>query len=106
MLITLGVIALLANKMLNSQIGCTKSLHFLWLNKLEIFSPQIFCSKNISIHMIILRTIILNGRRGGGVVANTLDYQSRDSKIVPRLLQSFRCDFKPRSLLRMTSLLI
>ena len=45
-------------------------------------------------------------RRGGGVVDNTLDYQSRDPKIDPPLLRSFGLDFKPRSRLRMTSLLV
>ena len=43
---------------------------------------------------------------GGGVVDNTPDYQSRDRKIDPPLLQSFIWDFKPRSRLRMTSLLV
>ena len=45
-------------------------------------------------------------RRGGGVVDNTLDYQSRDRKIDPPLHRSFGRDFKPRSRLRMTSLLV
>ena len=45
-------------------------------------------------------------RSGGGVVDNTLDYQSRDRKIDPPLLRSFGWDFKPRSRLRMTSLLV
>ena len=36
-------------------------------------------------------------RSGGGVVDNTLDYQSRDRKIDPSLLRSFGPDFKPRS---------
>ena len=45
-------------------------------------------------------------RSGGGVVDNTLDYQSRGRKIDPPLLRSFGWDFKPRSRLRMTSLLV
>ena len=45
-------------------------------------------------------------RSGGGVVDNTLDYQSRDRKIDLPLLRSFGWDFKPRSGLRMTSLLV
>ena len=45
-------------------------------------------------------------RSGGGVVDNTLDYQSRDRMIDPPLLWSFGWDFKPRSHLRMTSLLV
>ena len=43
---------------------------------------------------------------GDGVVDNTLDYQSRGRKIDPPLLQSFGWDVKPRSRLRMTSLLV
>ena len=46
------------------------------------------------------------GRSGGGVVDNTLDYQSRGRKMDPPLLRSFGWDFKPRSRLRMTSLLV
>ena len=45
-------------------------------------------------------------RNGGGVVDNTLDYQSRDRKIDPPLPRSFGWDFKPRSRLSMTSLLV
>ena len=45
-------------------------------------------------------------RSGDGVVDNTLDYQYRGRKIDPPLLRSFGCDFKPRSRLRMTSLLV
>ena len=45
-------------------------------------------------------------RSGGGVVDNTLDYQSRGREIDPPLLRSFGWDFKPRSRLRMTSLLV
>ena len=47
-----------------------------------------------------------SNRSGGGVVDNTLDYQSRGRKIDPPLLRSFGWDFKPRSRLRMTSLLV
>ena len=43
---------------------------------------------------------------GSGVVDNTLDYQYRGRKIDPPLLRSFGWDFKPRSRLRMTSLLV
>ena len=46
------------------------------------------------------------GRSGSGVVDNTLDYQSRDRKIDPPLHRSFGRDFKPRSRLGMTSLLV
>ena len=45
-------------------------------------------------------------RSGGGVVDNTLDYQSRDRKIETPFLRSFGWDFKPKSRLRMTSLLV
>ena len=45
-------------------------------------------------------------RSGGNVVDNTLDYQSRDREIDPPLRRSFGRDFKPRSHLCMTSLLL
>ena len=52
-------------------------------------------------------------RHGGSVVDHTLDYQSRDRKINSPLLRSFgrfgrsECnEVKPRSRLRMTSLLV
>ena len=32
--------------------------------------------------------VTLDGRSGGGVAGNTLDYQSRDCKIDPQLLRS------------------
>ena len=41
-----------------------------------------------------------------GQLTYTLDYQSRGCKIDPPLLRSFGWDFKPRSRLRMTSLLV
>ena len=50
--------------------------------------------------------VTLGGRSGGGVVDNMLDYESRDHKIDPQLLRSFGWDFKLRSCLRMTSLLV
>ena len=43
---------------------------------------------------------------GGGVVDNTIDYQSRDCKTDPPLLRSFGRDFKARSRLCMISLLM
>ena len=49
---------------------------------------------------------LMQYRSGGGVVDNTLDYQSRGRKIDPPLLRSFGWDFKLRSRLRMTSLLV
>ena len=45
-------------------------------------------------------------RSGGSGVDHALDYQSRDREIDPSLLRSFGSDFKPRSRLRMTSLLV
>ena len=45
-------------------------------------------------------------RSSGSVVNNTLDYQSRDREIDPPLLLSFGSDFKPRSRLRMTLLVV
>ena len=53
-----------------------------------------------------IRDISGKTRSGGGVVDNTLDYQSRGRKIDPLLLRSFGWDFKPRSRLPMTSLLV
>ena len=53
-----------------------------------------------------LLLLLILPRSGGGVVDNTLDYQSRGRKIDPPLLRSFGWDFKPRSRLRMTSLLV
>ena len=50
--------------------------------------------------------VTLGGRSGGGVVDNMLDYESRDHKIDPQLLRSFGWDFKLRSHLCMTSLLV
>ena len=41
------------------------------------------------ITIIIITKIIIIFRSGGGVVDNTLDYQSRDRKIDPSLLRSF-----------------
>ena len=43
---------------------------------------------------------------GGSVVDNTLDYQSVPHKIDRSLLRSFGRDFKPRSRLRIKSLLV
>ena len=43
------------------------------------------------------------GWSGGAMV---LDYQSRDLQVDPPLLRSFGGDFKPKSRLRMTSLLV
>ena len=54
----------------------------------------------------ILKPKLKTDGSGGGVVDNTLDYQSRGRKIDPPLLRSFGWDFKPRSRLRMTSLLV
>ena len=45
-------------------------------------------------------------RSGGSIVDNRLDYHSSGRKFDPLLLWSFRRDFKPRSHLRMTSLLV
>ena len=45
-------------------------------------------------------------RSGSSQVGNTLDYQSRDRKIDSLLLLSFGWDFKLRSRLCMTSLLV
>ena len=47
-----------------------------------------------------------DARSGGGVVDNALDYLSMDRKIDSPLLRSFGRDFKPRSRLDMTSLLV
>ena len=45
-------------------------------------------------------------RSGGNEVDNALDYRSRDRKIDPPLLRSFGRGLKPRSRLRMTSLVV
>ena len=49
-------------------------------------------------------TLVVCSRSGGSVVDNMLDYQFRDREIDPPLLRPL--DFKPRSSLRMTSLLV
>ena len=60
-------------------------------------------TQHLSFHLYIPSFVI---RSGCGVVDNTLDYQSRDRKIDPPLLRSLGWDFKPRSCLRMTLLLV
>ena len=58
-----------------------------------------------SLFMVHFPVVLLTVRSGGSVVYQTLDYKSTDRKIDPQLLRSSGGDFKPRSRLRMTSLL-
>ena len=50
--------------------------------------------------------LLSNYRGGSSIVDKTLYFQSRDRKVDPPLLRSFRWDFKPRYRLCMTSLLV
>ena len=45
--------------------------------------------KNHVLELVLISYCIIRGRSGGGVVDNTLDYQSRGRKIDPPLLRSF-----------------
>ena len=60
--------------------------HFLWHTVVKVYGYT-FRGSNFVIY--IFASLFKKKRSGGGVVDNTLDYQSRDRKIDPPLLRSF-----------------
>ena len=85
----------------NAQISQSPLKYFLVLPKINL----LLLPKSLKVIQLLL-SFLNTFRSGGGVVDNTLDYQSRDRKLDPPLHRSFGRDFKPRSRLRMTSLLV